>query len=141
MMSEMQIHVIARQMFEKHGFEAIAQAAQNALACEGLLPDLERCQVCSRPFFGRIGDPSYKRTARGWLSYDGVECEACFRARRSGENISAAAARERRTIVCEAPQQARPRKTSSPETAQQPRATNAGPTTPSAKPPRITVVA
>jgi hypothetical protein len=35
MMSEMQIHVIARQMFEKHGFEAIAQAAQNALACEG----------------------------------------------------------------------------------------------------------
>jgi hypothetical protein len=31
----MQIHVIARQMFEKHGLEAIAQAAQNALACEG----------------------------------------------------------------------------------------------------------
>jgi hypothetical protein len=30
----MQIHVIARQMFEKHGFEAIAQAAQNAIACE-----------------------------------------------------------------------------------------------------------
>ena len=35
MISEMQIHVIARQMFEKHGFEAIAQAAQNAVACEG----------------------------------------------------------------------------------------------------------
>jgi hypothetical protein len=30
----MQIHVIARQMLEKHGFEAIAQAAQNARACE-----------------------------------------------------------------------------------------------------------
>src|SRR5260221_14390996 len=35
MISEMQIHSIARQMIEKHGFEAIAQAAQNALACEG----------------------------------------------------------------------------------------------------------
>ena len=35
MISEMQIHVIARQMFEKHGLEAIAQAAQNALVCEG----------------------------------------------------------------------------------------------------------
>jgi len=35
MISELQIHVIARQMFEKHGFEAIAQAAQNAIACEG----------------------------------------------------------------------------------------------------------
>jgi len=34
MISELQIHVIARQMFEKHGFEAIAQAAQNAIACE-----------------------------------------------------------------------------------------------------------
>ena len=34
MISEMQIHTIARQMIEKHGFEAIAQAAQNALACE-----------------------------------------------------------------------------------------------------------
>jgi len=31
----MQIHTIARQMLEKHGFEAIAQAAQNARACEG----------------------------------------------------------------------------------------------------------
>jgi hypothetical protein len=35
MISELQIHVIARQMFEKHGFGAIAQAAQNAIACEG----------------------------------------------------------------------------------------------------------
>ena len=34
MISETQIHVIARQMLEKHGFEAIAQAAKNALACE-----------------------------------------------------------------------------------------------------------
>jgi hypothetical protein len=35
MISEMQIHTIARQMIEKHGFEAIAQAAHNAVACEG----------------------------------------------------------------------------------------------------------
>jgi hypothetical protein len=35
MRSEMQIHTIARQMMEKHGLEAIAQAAQNAVACEG----------------------------------------------------------------------------------------------------------
>ena len=34
MISEIQVHVIARQMFEKHGLEAIAQAAQNAHACE-----------------------------------------------------------------------------------------------------------
>lgn len=34
MISEMQIHVIARQMLEKHGLEAIAQAARNALASE-----------------------------------------------------------------------------------------------------------
>ncbi len=34
MISEMQIHTIARQMIEKHGFEAIAEAARNALACE-----------------------------------------------------------------------------------------------------------
>jgi hypothetical protein len=34
MISEMQIHTIARQMLEKHGPEAIAQAAQNALASE-----------------------------------------------------------------------------------------------------------
>ena len=34
MISEMQIHTIARQMIEKHGFEAIAEAARNALTCE-----------------------------------------------------------------------------------------------------------
>ena len=34
MISETQIHLIARQMLEKHGFAAIAQAAQNAQACE-----------------------------------------------------------------------------------------------------------
>ena len=34
MISEIQIHMIARQMLEKHGLEAIAQAAQNALASQ-----------------------------------------------------------------------------------------------------------
>jgi hypothetical protein len=34
MTSETQIHTIARQMIERHGFEAIAHAARNALACE-----------------------------------------------------------------------------------------------------------
>lgn len=34
MISEMQVHTIARQMFEKHGPAAIAQAAQQAQACE-----------------------------------------------------------------------------------------------------------
>ena len=34
MTSEMQIHTIARQMLERHGSSAIAQAAQNAIACE-----------------------------------------------------------------------------------------------------------
>jgi len=34
MMPETQLHVIARQMFQRHGSAAIAQAAQNALACE-----------------------------------------------------------------------------------------------------------
>jgi hypothetical protein len=34
MMSEMQIHTIARQMMEKHGLTAIAQAARNAQTCE-----------------------------------------------------------------------------------------------------------
>ncbi len=34
MIPETQIYVIARQMLEKHGPEAIAQAAQNAIACE-----------------------------------------------------------------------------------------------------------
>jgi hypothetical protein len=34
MISETRVHTIARQMIEKHGFEAIAQAAQQARACE-----------------------------------------------------------------------------------------------------------
>jgi hypothetical protein len=34
MISETQIHTLARQMLEQHGPAAIAQAAQNALACE-----------------------------------------------------------------------------------------------------------
>ena len=34
MTSEKQIHTIARQMLEKHGPGAIAQAAQKAVACE-----------------------------------------------------------------------------------------------------------
>ena len=34
MMSEMQIHTIARQMMEKHGQGGIAHAARNALTCE-----------------------------------------------------------------------------------------------------------
>lgn len=34
MTSEMQIHTIARQMVERHGFDAIATAARNAQACE-----------------------------------------------------------------------------------------------------------
>ena len=34
MTSQTQIHTIARQMFEKHGIAAIAEAARNALACE-----------------------------------------------------------------------------------------------------------
>jgi hypothetical protein len=34
MISETQVHVIARQMLEQHGFAAIAEAAQNALASE-----------------------------------------------------------------------------------------------------------
>jgi hypothetical protein len=33
MTSEMQIHTIARQMLERHGASAIAQAAKNAQAC------------------------------------------------------------------------------------------------------------
>jgi len=33
-MSHTQIHTIARQMIEQHGLSAIAEAAQNALACE-----------------------------------------------------------------------------------------------------------
>jgi N-acetyl-anhydromuramyl-L-alanine amidase AmpD len=34
MMPETQVHTIARQMLEKHGMAAIAQAARNAVACE-----------------------------------------------------------------------------------------------------------
>jgi hypothetical protein len=34
MIAETQVHVIARQMIEKHGLAAIAQAAQKAVACE-----------------------------------------------------------------------------------------------------------
>jgi hypothetical protein len=34
MISEIQIHTIARQMLERHGSAAIAQAAHNALTCE-----------------------------------------------------------------------------------------------------------
>jgi hypothetical protein len=34
MTSEMQIHTIARQMLERHGPGAIAEAARNALSCE-----------------------------------------------------------------------------------------------------------
>jgi hypothetical protein len=34
MISETQIHTLARQLLEQHGPAAIAQAAQNALACE-----------------------------------------------------------------------------------------------------------
>ena len=49
------------------------------------------------------------------------------RARRSGGNISAAAARESSTIACAAPQSPSPRKTSSPELDQQPSAVIAGP--------------
>jgi hypothetical protein len=34
MISELQVHTIARQMMEKHGLEAIAEAARNAQASE-----------------------------------------------------------------------------------------------------------
>jgi hypothetical protein len=34
MTSEIQIHTLARQMFERHGPGAIAHAAENAIACE-----------------------------------------------------------------------------------------------------------
>lgn len=35
MMSEVQVHTVARQMLEQHGFAAIAKAAEQAQACEG----------------------------------------------------------------------------------------------------------
>jgi hypothetical protein len=41
MISEMQIHTIARQMLERHGQTAIAQAAQTAVACESKGDDEE----------------------------------------------------------------------------------------------------
>jgi hypothetical protein len=34
MMSQTQIHTVARQMLERHGQAAIARAAQEAVACE-----------------------------------------------------------------------------------------------------------
>lgn len=34
MIPETRIHIIARQMLEKHGLGAIAEAAKNALTCE-----------------------------------------------------------------------------------------------------------
>jgi len=34
MITEIQIHTIARQMLERHGAAAIAHAAKNALTCE-----------------------------------------------------------------------------------------------------------
>lgn len=34
MIPETEVHVIARQMLEQHGYEAIAQAARRALAAE-----------------------------------------------------------------------------------------------------------
>jgi hypothetical protein len=34
MMSEIQIHTVARQMLAQHGQAAIAKAAQQAIACE-----------------------------------------------------------------------------------------------------------
>ena len=43
MMPETQVHTIARQMLEKHGMAAIAQAARNAVECE------------------RKGDPEFKK--------------------------------------------------------------------------------
>jgi hypothetical protein len=41
MMLETQVHAIARQMFEQHGPSAIAQAAQQAQACESRGDDAE----------------------------------------------------------------------------------------------------
>ena len=60
------------------------------------------------------------------------------RARRSGGNISAAAARARRTIDADPPTSARPRQTRKADVAAQPPATVPQPMPPSTKPPRIT---
>jgi hypothetical protein len=35
MISETEVHTIARQMIDRQGFEAIAEAARNAQKCEG----------------------------------------------------------------------------------------------------------
>jgi hypothetical protein len=35
MMTEVQVHTVARQMLDQHGFAAIAKAAEQARACEG----------------------------------------------------------------------------------------------------------
>ncbi|MGY3507233.1 hypothetical protein [Bradyrhizobium lupini] len=35
MMTEVQVHTVARQMLEQHGFAAIAKVAEQARACEG----------------------------------------------------------------------------------------------------------
>lgn len=35
MMTEVQVHTVARQMLEQHVFAAIAKAAEQARACEG----------------------------------------------------------------------------------------------------------
>src|SRR5207253_7768393 len=60
------------------------------------------------------------------------------RARRSGGNISAAAARARRTTDAEPPTSARPRQTREADVAAQPPATVPQPMAPRTKPPRIT---
>jgi hypothetical protein len=41
MISETQIHTIARQMLEQHGLAAIARAASKAIECEGKGEDEE----------------------------------------------------------------------------------------------------
>src|SRR5205823_7734934 len=59
------------------------------------------------------------------------------RARRSGGNISADAARDSSTIDCAAPQSPRPAKTSTPERAEHPAAVTAGAEVPGPTPPLI----
>ena len=41
MMSQTQIHTVARQMYEQHGPAAIAKAAEQAIACESKGEDEE----------------------------------------------------------------------------------------------------
>jgi hypothetical protein len=45
MMPETQIYLIARQMLERHGFEAIAHAARNAKACEIKACEIKACET------------------------------------------------------------------------------------------------